>query len=666
MKKIIVLLFLLSSFVVVNAQCWKTVSAGGGFTLGIKTDGTLWGWGYNAYGQLGDSTFTDKNVPVQIGVDNNWEVVSAGSNHSSAIKTDGTLWSWGYNQDGELGDSTQVNKNIPTQIGTNNNWQAISSGFYHTLAIKKDGILWAWGGNFDEGNGVIRDTVGQLGDSTVFISIVPIQIGNSNDWKRVSAGHLHSLAIKKDSTLWAWGYNGSGELGDNTYINKYAPTEISNAKDWLSVSAANEFSVALKKDGTLWSWGFGAYGELGDGNTFSSEKIPTQVGSDFNWDSVSAAGDGDHVLALKNDHTLWSWGENSLGDLGNGNNTNQTAPAQVGTNINWNTICGGYGHSIILDNNGTLWACGRNDFGEIGDGTNVNKNMLISISCPSSSFIPVKWVSFKVKQQDNTVVATWQTESEQNITAYKIERSADSINFNEIGSINSFNNSQGSTYNYIDSGLSSTGTYYYRVKAIYNDGSKIYSSVQSVAYIFKTLTILLNANMQGKATLLTWQTNTDISTIQYIVEHSADSITFTSIDSMISMNSENGNNYTYTDTSLVKGYNYYRIQGVNKDGSNSYSNIKSIFYNGADSIISSGGQVSLYPNPVNNILYIQSNFTGNTLSIAIAEMSGRITGQYIYQNNSVISIPVSNLNNGIYTVKISDGVKTVIKKFIKG
>ncbi len=144
---------------------WEVVAAGFAHTVAIKTDGTLWAWGYNEYGQLGDGTWEDKNTPTQIGTDTDWEAVAAGDYHSLALKTDGTLWVWGNNGYGQLGDGTTVNKNIPTRIGIDTDWSAIAAGFYHTIALKSDDTLWAWGYN----------NYGQLGDGTAWKDS-PVQI----------------------------------------------------------------------------------------------------------------------------------------------------------------------------------------------------------------------------------------------------------------------------------------------------------------------------------------------------------------------------------------------------------------------------------------------------------------------------------------------------------
>ena len=609
------------------SQCWKIVSGGDTHTVAIKNDNTLWAWGDNSFGQLGDSNVTSENQPYKIGADSSWDTVSCGTRHTLAIKKDGTLWAWGYNSNGQLGDGTTINKNIPVQIGTDNDWKSVAASDSTSFALKVNGTLWAWG-------------MGPLGDSTLNNQFIPKQISSEKTWSIISP----YMAIKNDGTIWAWG----ADLGN------YWPKQIGTDNDWQKISSFSQATGAfvLKESGTLWQ-------------LYNNYNPPSllfeQVGTDTDWESVVT---NDYTnQALKKNGTLWGWGHRYIGD--GIVETEVDDPKQIITDAGWNNISISNASSFAIKEDGSLYGWGYNVSATIGDGTNLNRVIPVEISC-SPIIAPVAFLYFNVTNQSDSAIIVWQTSAEENVNKYQVERSPDSITFNKIGEIvktgQTINN-----YNFIDAGLN-PGIYYYRIKVIYDDGSYAYSNVRSIVYqiILKGVHILLGAQLQNKSVVLSWETDTDINTRQYNIEKGFDSSAFNVIGAIESFNTENGNTYTYTDTSVVKGYTYYKIQGLNKDGSNSYSNIKSIFYNGADSIISSGAQVSLYPNPVSNTLYLQSNFTGNTLSIVISEMSGRITGQYIYQNSSVISIPVSNLNNGIYTVKISNGVTTVIKKFVKG
>ncbi|MCL2503163.1 MAG: cell wall-binding repeat-containing protein [Coriobacteriia bacterium] len=338
---------------------WKAVSAGDYHSLGIKPDGTLWGWGRNNFGQLGDTTGADRSVPTQVGDDTDWEAVSAGADHSLAVKSDGTLWAWGSNQNGQLGDATTAAKNAPVQVGTDDGWSAVAAGYRYSLALKSDGTVWGWGTN----------SAGQVGDGTVVQKNVPVQIGTGMDWETIAVGDSHSLAIKSDGSLWAWGSNASGQLGDGTSgsgTNKNAPVRIGTGDDWATVAAGGTHSLAIKDDGTLYAWGANAQGQLGD-STNANKNAPVQVGTDDDWSAVAAG--YQHSLGVKSDGTLYAWGANGSGRLGDNTTVNKNAPVKIGDGTDWVTVAAGNSHSLGLKSDGTLWAWGSNQYGQLGDGT---------------------------------------------------------------------------------------------------------------------------------------------------------------------------------------------------------------------------------------------------------------------------------------------------------
>ena len=345
---------------------WKQVFAGGSngepgydesaYSIGIKSNGTLWSWGSNDSGQLGDGTTVDKiNVPVQIGSDNNWRMVTAGFNHNLAINTLGELWAWGNNKEGKLGDTTTLNRNTPVQIGTDINWTTASAGRYHTLAISSIGELYAWGLNAN----------GQLGDGTTTNSSEPIKIGSSSDWKIVSAGAKHSTAINSAKELYTWGWNIIGQLGDGTTTDRDEPTNVGSGIDWTIVSAGNYFNLAISDDGELYAWGHNYNGQLGDGTT-DNKNTPTQIGSSTNWSNISA---GDtSSFALNTENNLYAWGNNQFGQLGDGTTIDQNEPKLIANDSNLTTIFAGYNHTLSINNVGELFTWGSNPYGELGNG----------------------------------------------------------------------------------------------------------------------------------------------------------------------------------------------------------------------------------------------------------------------------------------------------------
>jgi alpha-tubulin suppressor-like RCC1 family protein len=354
---------------------YQRVSTGcfSAYTMEIR-EGTLWSWGFNYWGQLGDGTTTERHSPVQIGTDNKWVNISMGQASSFGLKSDGTLWAWGRNDDGYLGDGTIINRHNPVQVGSDNKWISVSAGVAHCLGLKSDGTLWAWGLNIN----------GQLGDGTTIERHSPVQIGTANNWTSIIAGGSRSFALKSDGTLWAWGENNWGQLGDGTNVNKISPVQIGTDTKWTSIGNGYMHTLGLKSDGTLWAWGYNITGALGDGTT-TNRNNPTQIGTGNNWVNVSAG--WGHSLALKSDGSLWSWGYNASGELGNGTGPTVNAPVRVGTDNNWVNITTGHSYSLGARSNGTLWAWGDNSNGQLGDGT------IISRSTPAQiSNIPNAWV----------------------------------------------------------------------------------------------------------------------------------------------------------------------------------------------------------------------------------------------------------------------------------
>lgn len=365
----------------INAQCWQSIDVGQYHTVAIKTDGTLWAWGDNTDGELGDGTNISTNTPKQIGTATNWKSVSAGISHTVAIKTDGTLWAWGYNYYGQLGNGANANVNSPIQIGSATDWRSISAGGVHTMALRDasggGGVfetLWAWG----------KNNLGELGDGTNNAASSPKQIGSDFDWSYISAGTDHSVALKRDGTLWTWGSNSYGQLGDGTIINKNNPTQIIvpatiPSSTWKSISGGGGHTAAIKTDGTLWIWGSNSAGQLGDGSIIEKH-IPTKIGTVTTWQSITA-GIGGYSLAVKTNGTLWAWGYNYWGQLGDGTNINKNIPIQIDAATNWQTIVGGFEHSVAIKTDGSLSSWGGNYSGELGDGTNIKKNTPTQINC---------------------------------------------------------------------------------------------------------------------------------------------------------------------------------------------------------------------------------------------------------------------------------------------
>lgn len=466
---------------------WADISVGDSFSTAIKTDGTLWAWGSGTNGRLGDGTSLAKSSPIQIGTLTNWARTSSSyaTGYTLAVKTDGTLWAWGLGTNGYLGDGTTINKSSPIQIGTLTNWLYVYAGASGPVAIKTDGTLWAWGFN----------SQGRIGDGTTLNKSSPVQIGTLTTWANGGSGSQNSYAVKTDGTFWAWGQNNLGQVGDGTTTDRSSPVQIGTLTNWSTqqntISGSVSSVMAIKADGTIWAWGRDSNGSFGLGDT-TSRSSPTQIGTSTNnskvtgkfsaffWSTTNYANYGagantfmgrvqasnPSVVEIGNGITdlkyasvaslnaggaavdttgkLWAWGNNATGLLGQGDTTTSVSfPIQVGTLTNWRSVypnlyntsggsaaiavnstgalygwgsdeltrnyllgyagttSNGYpvqftpltmseasgsnsGHSLFVTSSGALYALGNNDNGQIGNGTTVTASAIVRIGTLSN------------------------------------------------------------------------------------------------------------------------------------------------------------------------------------------------------------------------------------------------------------------------------------------
>jgi alpha-tubulin suppressor-like RCC1 family protein len=262
-----------------------------------------------------------------------WAYVSAGVAHGAAIATDGSLWTWGNNNSGQLGIGTSgwdTDTNIPVRVGTDTNWALVSVGATHTVAVRTDGSLWAWGSNWRGQLGI--GTSGRGTDTNT-----PVRVGTDTNWASVSAGWEYTMAIRTDGSLWAWGDNNWWRLGIGTSGNPHTPTRVGSETDWASVSAGWDHTAAVKTDGTLWTWGRNDRGQLGIGTSGEERTVPTRVGTGANWASVSAGPSGEHPFA---NGVVYLTGS----------------------------------HTAAVTTTGELWVWGTNTWGQLGDGTGGTSN----------------------------------------------------------------------------------------------------------------------------------------------------------------------------------------------------------------------------------------------------------------------------------------------------
>ena len=365
--------------------CWMrgSVSVGAGHSCQLRPDGTLWCWGANDRGQLGDDTLTDKARPAQILAFFGGVVaeVSAGWAHTLALLTDNTGLSWGYNDNRQLGDGTTTLRPAPVRVSDLAGTGAqVSAGYVHTCARKIDGTLWCWGDN----------RYGQLGDESTSERMNAVQVALLGDQvAEVSAGAFHTCARKIDGTLWCWGDNRYGQLGDGTTISRATPAQVMALGSAVTQVTGRALHVcARKSDGGLWCWGDNQFGGIGDGTT-TSRSAPTQVlGLDREVAQV-ATGDS-FTCAVETDSTAWCWGFNSVGQLGDGTTTDRWRPVRVlGLGPSVATVSAGMAHSCARTTDGRIWCWGNNSHGQLGNGTTTDRTRATPALAPVAAAVPL-------------------------------------------------------------------------------------------------------------------------------------------------------------------------------------------------------------------------------------------------------------------------------------
>ena len=719
MKKnllMLIVLFILTSNLL-NAQCsyfTKIASGGAGnMNIGIKNDGTLWAWGRNNSGQLGDNTTVSKFLPTQIGVAT-WADISTKGEHCLGIKTDGTLWAWGNNFYGQLGDNTVVDKLVPTQIGIATNWVSVGAGGDFSLAITADRKLWGWGNNAQ----------GQLGDNTFITKQVPTQIGVAI-WVKISCGIKHTLGIKPDGSLWAWGEGSYGKLGNNSLVNVGMPVQIGTATNWAGIAACGQHSLGISGDGKLWAWGLNDNGQLGD-NTIVGKGTPTQIGTATNW--VSVAGSGSHSLGITSDGKAWAWGFNFYGQLGDNTTTDRLVPTQIGTATNWVSLSAGRVHSVGITSNGNHFAWGWNLFGQLGDNTLDDRLIPTQIgTTPTFTSLAATNTAATMQQGNYTIynsscaLIAAVNSNRASLTAitgivtakvwieatqpadyvkrhYEITPAADATTatgrvtlyftqqeFTDFNALNSTklptgpgdvsgianlliekrpglsSNSTGLPDTYTGTTITinpsdadivwNSGTSIWEVSFDVTGFSGFFAKTTTLVLPVKWISVMGNLSASSNATII-WKVE-EQNVAQYEIQKSTDGRSFSNIGAVTSKG--NGqNDYSFMDAASLKGVAYYRIRQIDGDGRNSLS-----------AIVKLGGTnekaVSVYPVPAHTTVVVT---VPQTLLATNAQLFDNIGRQIktILLTNTVFTVDVSGLPNGVYVLRFANGSNTKLVK----
>jgi alpha-tubulin suppressor-like RCC1 family protein len=337
------------------------IAAGVFHSLLAKADGTVWAWGGNFEGQIGDGTTNPATEPVRIVSLAGAIDVAAGYYHSVALGADGRVRAWGRNLFGQLGDGTTTQRLAPVDVSGLTGVTAVAAGGSSTYALKSDGTVWAWG----------RNDSGQLGDGGLNDRHSPVQVQGLTNAVAIAAGEVHALALKNDGTVWAWGSNYFGNLGDGTTDLHPTPVQATGLTGMIAVAANGFHSAAVKGDGTLWCWGSGLYGELGIGGQAQIWPFPTlAIGVS---DAAAVEAGGNHTVVLAGDGTLRACGLNVYGQLGDGTNTNRAVAVPVPGIAGVVAVGASVNHTIAVTAGGGLWAWGHNSEHQLGDGTTTDR-----------------------------------------------------------------------------------------------------------------------------------------------------------------------------------------------------------------------------------------------------------------------------------------------------
>lgn len=364
-------------------------------TVSTKADGTTWTWGFNGNGQLGGGTVgASVTAPVQVAGLSNVVGVGAGGYHTASVKQDGSVWTWGYNANGRLGDGTTVQKTTPIQVGGLTDVVEVVAGDAHTLALKRDGTVWAWGYNF----------FGQLGAGSFDFTdrTSPVQVTGLTNVVAIAAGGKGSMALKSDGTVWVWGdyknwlYSSMSSADWTATGGASGPYSVPGLVDVASISAGgssntgadDDVCLALTADGQLYAWGYNSWGQLGQGN-LNTKYLPTLVSALAGKNIISMSTSGSHVVALTDDSQQWAWGLGYSGQLGDGMSGTEpgqsyyhysSLPIASATGLtNVLDVAVGGAHTIALTADLTYSAWGANSGGRLGNGNTADQSNPVPI-----------------------------------------------------------------------------------------------------------------------------------------------------------------------------------------------------------------------------------------------------------------------------------------------
>jgi alpha-tubulin suppressor-like RCC1 family protein len=339
---------------------------------GVGEDGTIYVGASDdkIYAINNDGTLKWSSQAALLSAPVTWAQFDGGDLHSAAVKSNGTVWTWGDNQFGELGDGSTIDHHSPEQALNVSNMVGVACGHGFTLGLKSDGTVWAWGLNAN----------GELGNGTTTSTSSPQQVPGLSNIVSVVAGGQCSFALGSNGNVFAWGDNSAGQMGDNTTTDRHSPGQVSGMTNVIMLSAGQNSVMALRSDGLVFAWGSNQNGEAGVGSNGNIKKLPVQVNTISN--VLVIASGANYSFALDTNGVIWVWGGNGSGQLGDGTTTTRTSP-EVNVHLSFQhvvSMSAGEGHSLFVFANGTAEASGANGQGQLGDGTTTDRHTPVAVS----------------------------------------------------------------------------------------------------------------------------------------------------------------------------------------------------------------------------------------------------------------------------------------------
>jgi len=500
-----------SSKTVVSAATitgFTQVATGNNASCAVKTDTTVWCWGHNNSGQLGNGNTTDQSRPVAVSGLTGVTQVDAHEEYACALKTNGTVWCWGSNAFGQLGNGTTVNSSTPVQVTGLTGITQITTGYGHACALKSDNTVRCWGWNI----------LFQLGDGSTATRNTPVTPDGLGPVAQIRAGVFGTCALLSDSTVRCWGAGNNGGLGDgnNTYATntKTSPTGISNVSQ-LSANPGWNHACVILTNQTVKCWGLNDNGQVGNGSSNYSESTPVVVSNFTNVRSI--AGGPYTSCAVKTDNTPWCWGWNGYGGLGVGDSVSRNVPTAVSGLTGVTQIATGYYHSCAVLTDTSIKCWGRGETGAMGDGSFASSNTPVTVSSLSVTLsTPAAVTATATSSTTKSISVDWNTVS--NASSYLVSL-YDSSGNTLLGtkSINTGSTATTittSTYSSLADGTS----YKISVTAIGNGSTYLDSSASAKVSVTTNATPTTTTTTTTTSTTSTTSTTTPARVVEIVIQ----------------------------------------------------------------------------------------------------------------------------------------------------